>query len=193
MQPERLVDGQHRRDGESSHDVSDPADVERWQRKLGPHTGLRVGLIWGSGFNTFKGQNRSCPLAEFAPLAQVPGCEFYGLQKGPQATEEAPTGLVLHRLSDELESWLDTAAAMEAMDLIISVDTGPCHLACALGRPIWVLLRFACEWRWGMSGETTPWYSTARLFRQPKPWDWGSVMKRVANELQTLVEMRKAA
>jgi ADP-heptose:LPS heptosyltransferase len=90
----------------------------------------------------------------------------------------------------QIADFADTAALMMELDLIISVDTAVAHLAGALGKPVWTLLPFVPDWRWGLESETTPWYPTMRLFRQPKLGDWDSVIQRVAAELKSLAETR---
>jgi len=89
-------------------------------------------------------------------------------------------------IGDELTDFSDTAAVLALCDLVITVDTAVAHLAGAMGRPFWVLVPFAPDWRWGLQGETTPWYPTARLFRQNTPGDWDNVLTRAAAELARL-------
>ena len=90
-------------------------------------------------------------------------------------------------IGDELEDFSDTAAVLALCDLVVTVDTAVAHLAGAMGRPVWVLVPFAPDWRWTRDGETTPWYPTARLFRQTSPGDWGGVIARVAEDLKRFV------
>ena len=116
-----------------------------------------------------------------APLMDIPGIRFYSLQKdGPPAPKEF--GLI--DVMDECGDFADTAAIICNLDLIISVDTAVAHLAGALGKPVWLLNRFDSCWRWLQTGETSPWYPTLRLFRQPTPGDWKSVIACVRNELR---------
>jgi ADP-heptose:LPS heptosyltransferase len=108
------------------------------------------------------------------------------LQKG-DAAEQAktpPDGMVLHDWTAELDDFADTAALVEALDLVISVDTSVVHLAGALGKPVWVLNRFDQCWRWLRDRTDSPWYASARLFRQPAPGDWSSVMRDVVAALR---------
>jgi len=137
---------------------------------------------------------RSIPAPEIEPLLQLPGFDFVVLQKEPR-----PEDLRLLRelvpvsrervsvFSCELESFQDTAAILEELDLLISVDTSVPHLAGALGVPTWLLLPFDADWRWLREREDTIWYPTVRLFRQPRPGDWESVVERVRGELVRLV------
>jgi ADP-heptose:LPS heptosyltransferase len=99
-----------------------------------------------------------------------------------------PKGMALIDWTDELQDFADTAALVEALDLVITVDTSVAHLAGGLGKPVWLLNRYATCWRWGMKGESTPWYPTMRIFRQAKAGDWDSVIRRVTKELRQLVD-----
>jgi ADP-heptose:LPS heptosyltransferase len=109
------------------------------------------------------------------------------LQVGPRAQEPAPEGLDLIRFAQQLNDFSDTAALMSNLDLVITTDTAAAHLAGALGRRVWTLLASAADWRWGISGETTPWYPSMRLYRQPRLGDWASVVETVAKDLEQLV------
>lgn len=159
--------------------------VEHWRQKLSQVEGLKVGLIW-AGRPTPR--NRSIPPELLAPLANVPGVRFFSLQP-PQVESPAvklpPLDVI--DLSPELSDFVDTAAALQNLDLLITIDTAGAHLAGALGRPTWVLLQFAADWRWFAERSDSPWYPTLRLFRQPKPGDWETPIARVANELRAAV------
>jgi hypothetical protein len=127
-------------------------------------------------------------LQSFAALAEIPGVRLFSLQT-EQAAEEIASltdGQTLINLMPEVNDFLDTAAILANLDLIITVDTGVAHLAGALGLPTWMLLQHVPDWRWLMEREDTPWYPTMRLFRQPKRGDWQSVGEKVANELRNL-------
>lgn len=159
----------------------------RWRQRLSD-AGLakKVGLVWAGRTTYIKDIVRSMSLSLFAPLGQSEGVSFYSLQYGPAGQQEAPVGLNLIRLDSQLRDFSDTAALVSELDLLITVDTAPAHLAGALGKPVWTLLPFNGDWRWGMTGDTTPWYPTMRLFRQPKIGDWASVVQSVAGELSKL-------
>jgi hypothetical protein len=123
-------------------------------------------------------------LAQLAPLAKL-NVDFYSLQVGPPAEQagEPPPGMELIDHTLELRDFADTAALISHLDLVISVDTAVVHLAGAMGKPVWILLPFAPDWRWMMNRDDSPWYPTARLFRQKTLGDWASVVAQVADEL----------
>jgi ADP-heptose:LPS heptosyltransferase len=126
-----------------------------------------------------------------APLLDVPGTAWFSLQKGEAAAEigELRTASNLERLPDD-NDFDDTAARVAALDLVITVDTSVAHLSGALARPTWILLPFAADWRWERGRSDSPWYPTARLFRQPRPGDWPAVVAEVAAALRELVARR---
>ena len=153
---------------------ADAALRQRWQEELAHYTEFKIGIVW-QGNPRFSqpecrvvDQRRSTVLAQFEPVARLPGVRLFSLQKGygtEQLTErKAEWGIV--DLGEELSDFMDTAAVMMNLDLILSVDTAPLHLAGALGLPVWALLRFAGCWRWLLEREDSPWYPTMRLFRQ---------------------------
>lgn len=172
--------------------AASPELRDRWARKLGPARALRVGLVWSSGLpgddpNQFlAGVGKSMPLAMLGPLAQVKGIELHSLQKGGQEREAgAPPGkLKVRNWGPELADFADTAALIAQLDLVITVDTAVAHLAGALGKRAWVLLKFQHCWRWLQTREDSPWYPTLRLFRQPGAGDWPSVIGTVAEALR---------
>ena len=148
-----------------------------------PHAGrLKVGLVWAGSPTYRNDRQRSCDLATFLPLIRIPGLDFFSLQKGERNHEltQLPPSLAVHDLGAAIGDFGDTALLIEQLDLIISVDTAVAHLAGALGKPVWVLLPAVTDWRWGLAGETTPWYPSMRLFRQRQQGDWAEVMARVA-------------
>jgi tetratricopeptide (TPR) repeat protein len=150
---------------------------------------FKIGLIW-SGRSHLPG--RSIPLSMLAPLAD-PRVEFYSLQveEGLQEAESPPSGMKLINAGATVRDFADTAALMNGLDLIISIDTAAAQLAGALGRPVWVLLKFVPDWRWMLDGPSTPWYPTARLFRQTKRDDWSGPVREISAELKKLLDSRK--
>jgi hypothetical protein len=168
---------------------ADPERTAAWRERLSALPGRKVGLVWaGSPFSQqpraqAMDRRRSMALAEFGPLAAVPGLCWISLQKGDAAAQLPPPGMDLHDWTDELDDYADTAALVEALDLVISVDTSVAHLAGALGKPIWVLNRYDQCWRWLRERNDSPWYPNARLFRQRTPGDWAGVIRDVVDAL----------
>jgi tetratricopeptide (TPR) repeat protein len=174
---------------------SDPGLVERWRAELGAARGLRVGIGWQGNPRHGADRRRSMSLAFFRPLAEVPGVRLYSLQKGPGAEQlRSPDGPFpaedLGARLDEEAGFVDTAAVMKCLDLVIVSDTSLAHLAGALGVPVWVALSCPPEWRWLLDRSDSPWYPTARLFRQPRPGAWVEVFEEMAAELSRLVAGR---
>ncbi len=143
--------------------------------------GFKVGLVWRGNPKHKNDLSRSLDPALLKPLFDIPGVRFVSLQKEPRAGDvETLRGFgALDDLTDELGDFADTAALIGALDLVISVDTSVAHLAGALGKPLWVLVPFVPDWRWLLDREDSPWYPTARLFRQKQSGDWADVMARV--------------
>jgi hypothetical protein len=164
---------------------ADSAAVSRWRGRIGSETGLKVGLVWAGNPEHKNDRARSIGLERLQPLLSVPGVRWYGLQVGTRSDDLArlSSGPVID-LSSELSDLSETAAAAANLDLIVTVDTSVAHLAGALGRRCWVLLSHAPSWRWLLACAGSPWYPTLRLFRQPKPGDWESVVAEVASELR---------
>ena len=162
-------------------------EVAAWRERLASGTGLRVGLVW-AGNPGHQGDNqRSLPTRLLRPLVELSGATFYSLQLGavPGVLADLPAGRVTD-LSPWLTDFAATAGAISQLDLLISVDTAPAHLAGAMGKPVWLLLPFQGEWRWLTHREDSPWYPTMRIFRQTTPCDWAGVMARVADSLAAM-------
>jgi len=150
---------------------------------------LRIGLVWG-GSPTFPHERwRSIPLEQLAPLTNLEGTTFYSLQMGPSASQVKQLGPRVHLidLQDEQQDLADTAAIVANLGLVISIDTSVAHLAGAMGKPVWVLLHKSPDWRWLLDREDSPWYPTARLFRQATLGNWQDVVARVERELREFV------
>jgi tetratricopeptide (TPR) repeat protein len=156
---------------------------QEWAQKLSGIAPLKVGLVWAGGDLNSKNALRSVQLGQFSPWFGIPNVTFVSLQKGEQANQLEEAGLQVLDWMDECNDLLDTAALIEQLELVISVDTAVAHLAGALGKPIWMLNRFESEWRWMLEREDSPWYPTMKIFRQSKPGDWGDVIVRVASAL----------
>ena len=148
--------------------------------------GFKIGLVWAGSPSNVKNQIRNIQLADLAPLGEIPGIRFFGLQKGPGSEQAAspPGNMDFTFLGDGIKDFADTAAVISNLDLVISVDTATAHLAGALAKPVWTLLYFPSEWRWLERREDSPWYPSMRLFRQNSDKDWMPVIKRVADELR---------
>jgi hypothetical protein len=172
----------------------DPPAAKHWRERLRGRPGLKVGLVWSGGQRPEQpgaaaiDRRRSVTLAAMAPLAEVPGITFISLQKGPPAAQAAapPSGMTILDITAELDDFADTAALMDDLDLVISVDTSVAHLAGALGKPVWLLNRFDTCWRWLLDRDDSPWYPTLRQFRQPAPGDWASVMRAIRDALHAM-------
>jgi hypothetical protein len=166
----------------------DPAHVAEWRARLDSQlpAGLRrVGLAWAGRPTHNNDFNRSTRLANFAPLGGVPGVAFVSLQKGQAVAQlaEFPGPAPLLDLDAQIGGFLDTAAIIAGLDLVICVDTSVGHVAGAQGRPAWLLLPHAPDWRWLLERADTPWYPATRLYRQPQPRDWAALIERVAGDL----------
>lgn len=158
--------------------------VEAWKSKI-TGDGLKVGLIWAG--NAKPDAKRTVPGEMLKALAGIEGVWFFSLQRTDAGTYQAPSAeLRMTDVSGGLSDFNETAAAMMNLDLLITIDTGPAHLAGALGRPTWTLLPWSPDWRWMLDREDSPWYPTMRLFRQSKPDEWGDVLDRVREELSKL-------
>lgn len=167
----------------------EPQKVEAWALQIGDASAdLKVGLVWAGQKGYTDDRNRSLALPMLAPLAAIPRVRFFSLQKGPAAIEAKQSpGLPIVDLSNDLTDFAETAALVENLDLVISVDTAVAHLAGAMGKPVWVLLPFVPDWRWGMGPRAgSPWYPSARLFRQVATGQWGSVIEELTRSLRDL-------
>jgi hypothetical protein len=177
---------------------AEPEKSKLWQHKLGVKSRPRVGLVWSGGFRPHQpevwavNERRNMP---FELLGKLKGLavDFISLQKGePAASELAAAmragwaGPAIADYSTDLQDFSDTAALIENLDLVISVDTSVAHLAAALGKPVWLLNRFDKCWRWLQDRSDSPWYPTVRLYNQARAGDWEEVMQRVRQDLAGL-------
>ncbi len=170
---------------------ADRAKVDSWGGRFGADD-FKVGIVWAGSPRHTNDANRSCALGHFRHLGQIDGVRLLGLQKGPAAarTEQADVGMPFVNLGDEFEDFADTAAAIENLDLVVSVDTAALHLAGAMGKQVWALLPFDADWRWLRDRDDSPWYPTMKLFRQSRPGDWDGLFDSVAAELRRHVGAR---
>ncbi|MEO6928859.1 MAG: hypothetical protein ABI190_06795, partial [Casimicrobiaceae bacterium] len=159
--------------------TADAAKVAHWAQRIGSRPGLKVGLVWAGNPSHSRDAERSIAFAQLAPLLRTPGAVFFVLQKSVAAPVAAAESVVaLQNLGPDFNDFGDTAAAIANLDLVISVDTSVAHLAGAMGKEIWMLLAKPSDPRW-MHGARTPWYPTARLFRQDQRRSWTSVIERI--------------
>jgi tetratricopeptide (TPR) repeat protein len=163
----------------------------RWKKEIAGH-GFKVGIAWQGAPGGTIDQGRSIPLAEFVPLSKRPGVRLISLQKahGLDQLAELPADAAVETLGDEFDggpdAFVDTAAVMSHLDLIITSDTSIAHLAGALGRPTWVALKYVPDWRWLVDRDDSPWYPTMRLFRQETAGDWNLVFAKIEHALRSV-------
>jgi len=179
-----------------------PDAAASWRARLdqvfGKHR-LRVGLVWsgaprlGMAQMRAMDQRRSMPAHKLAPLAGAPDVAFVSLQYPPPEPGGRPPLPGLFDPMPEIADFDDTAALIEALDLVIAVDTSTAHLAGALGKPVWLLSRFDACWRWIAGRADSPWYPTMRIYRQPRPGDWESIVAEVARALKIVAQSRADA
>jgi tetratricopeptide (TPR) repeat protein len=174
----------------------DPEEVDRWRRELDPVPDFKVGIAWQGNPDYANDGYRSIPLLELEPLARVPGVRLYSLQKGKGTEQLRSLGgrFEVAELTPELDAtggaFMETAAVMKNLDLVIAPDTAVAHLAGALGVSVWVALMHRPDWRWLRDRDDSPWYPTMRLFRQSQPVIWGPVFERMAVDLHKRVRDR---
>jgi hypothetical protein len=174
---------------------AEPSRVEVWSERLAGVGDFKVGVVWQGNRHHPGDRWRSFPLASLAPLAGVEGVRLVSLQKGPGVEQLREWGkrfpiLELEGLDAEGGAFLDTAAVMKNLDLVVTADTACAHLAGALGVAVWVALSGAADWRWLCGREDTSWYPGMRLFRQERLGEWRAVFERMAAQLRQLLEKR---
>jgi tetratricopeptide (TPR) repeat protein len=164
--------------------AADEAHLAKWSQRLGALPRPRIAVAWAGNPNHLNDRNRSMALAQLEPLFAAPAV-FLSIQRDLREADRsmlAAQQRITH-LGGDLDDFADTAAVIALSDLVIAVDTAVVHLAGAMGRPVWVLVPFAPDWRWGLEGDSTAWYPTARLFRQTALGDWDGVVARLGAEL----------
>jgi hypothetical protein len=170
---------------------ADAGRVRRWGERIGGG-GFRIGIVWHTDPN-HGNTRRWIPLERLAVLAGLPGVRLISLQKhhGLEQLDALPAGCLVETLGEDFDSggdaFVDTAAVMMSLDLVITIDTAVAHLAGALGRPAWVLLSRPSDWRWLSGRADTPWYPSLRLFRQARPNDWDPVVADVRARLEAVL------
>jgi tetratricopeptide (TPR) repeat protein len=175
---------------------ADPLKSEAWRKKLGEKRRLRVGVVWNGGAKAKESEfwsangRRNIELSEFAQALSGLDVDFYSLQKGDPAESEIrgreaeywPEGNFFNHV-DDLKDFSDTAALVEQLDLVISVDTSTAHLAAAMGKPTWILNRFDTCWRWLLQRRDSPWYQSVTLYRQETPRNWIPILQKLRHDL----------
>ncbi|MGD1017396.1 MAG: tetratricopeptide repeat protein [Roseiarcus sp.] len=167
---------------------AEPALAQKWAARIGC-SGFKIGIVWQGNPDPEADIGRSMPLAAFAPLAATPNARLISLQKGlgVEQLADPPPGMRVESLGEDFDAgpdaFVDAAAAMMHLDLVVSCDTSIAHLAGALGRPVWVALKSDAEWRWLRDRDDSPWYPTMRLFRQKRRGDWSGVFAAMAERL----------
>lgn len=159
----------------------------KWRGSLGGQARRKIGLAWSGRIQKY--ENRSIPLAALEPLFALDGIDWIVLQPELSDAEHAaldahPRAHSIHRLGAKLGDFADTAAVIERLDGVVSIDTSIAHLAGALGAKLWLMLPFAADWRWFAGTSETPWYPRAQLVRQPRPRAWSEVVEAVARQLR---------
>ena len=164
------------------------AALTKWQSRVGALAGTKVGLVWTGSKGHKNDHRRSIPLARLLAPFTGTGVALVSLQKEIGAEDRALIARdgSLRHWGDDIADFADTAALVSLMDVVVTVDTSVAHLAGALGKPVWILLPFAPDWRWMLQREDSPWYPTARLFRQSSLGDWDGVIAAVARRLSEL-------
>ena len=158
-----------------------PAEMKaRWAATSADGAGKRRSWFGRGIQSTLTTRARSLPAHRLLPLTRLPGIQCWSLQVG-SAAADTPGGMV--NLAEELTDFAETAAAISGLDLIVTVDTAVAHLAGSLGKPVWLLLAYAADWRWMLDREDSPWYPSMRIFRQKRPGEWGDVIAHVTSEM----------
>jgi len=172
----------------------EPDRVARWKERIGAH-GFKIGIGWQGNPNG-QDNHKHVPLEEFIPLSRIPQVRLISLQyrDGVDQLARLPPDVKIETLGNDFnngpDAFIDTAAVMANLDLIISSCTSIPHLAGALGRPTWVVLKHVPDWRWLLDREDSPWYPTMRLFRQPERDDWTSIFSKIERELRSLLNAK---
>ncbi|MFL5257714.1 MAG: tetratricopeptide repeat protein [Rhodopila sp.] len=164
---------------------AEPGRIAAWKGRVGDR-GFRIGIAWQGFSGRHEDKGRSFPVALYRALAEVPGVRLISLQKGEGEEQLAAAGFAIETLDgldDGPDAFVDTAAVMMTLDLIVTSDTSIAHLAGALGRPVWVALRRVPDWRWMLDRTDSPWYPSMRLFRQSRDGDWAPVLAAMAQAL----------
>ncbi|MHB8120719.1 MAG: tetratricopeptide repeat protein [Desulfuromonadaceae bacterium] len=171
---------------------ANPELIEKWSFLIPQNNdSLSVGLVWG-GRKAPLNADRSMQLKLLEPLFSLPGANFFSLQLGEDLNQLTPYRGCVTDLSPQLADFAETAAALANLDLIITIDTAIAHLAGAMGKPVWVMLKHSPDWRWLQGRRDSPWYASARLYRQKMPGDWGDVVRSIVADLKKTTRKKKS-
>ncbi len=171
---------------------ANPDEAARWKARFTGST-IKVGIVWAGNPEHVNDRRRSIPLEQLAPLFALPGVSFISLQVGPRADDlKAHPEFAITDVASELVGFAATAALMEALDLVITIDSAVSHLAGGMGKPTWLLTPWVSDWRWQLNREDNPWYPTMRLFRQVEGQEWPAVIDRLVGELSAVVKGDRA-
>ena len=171
--------------------AAEPDLVRKWKNRIGD-AGFKIGIGWLSS-PSGAAIGKSFPPSQYAGLSKIPGVRLISLQKHDEAGQlnDLPLEMMVEQFGPEFDggadAFIDSAALMQSLDLVITSDTAIAHLAGALGRPVWVALKYVPEWRWLLDRSDTPWYPTMRLFRQPSSGDWDGLFVQMQTELAALI------
>jgi ADP-heptose:LPS heptosyltransferase len=157
---------------------------KQWGERTASINRMKVGIAWAGSKTLRDDAKRSIPLKRFAPILEIDAVQFISLQKGDEAAQKEAFGDKILDWMDACHDLMDTAALVENLDLVISVDTAAAHLAGTLGKCTWLLNRFESEWRWGIERDDSPWYPTMTIFRQDLRDDWSGPIERIALKLR---------
>jgi len=160
--------------------------IQKWRERIGSGSARKVGLAWAGRATHTNDRQRSFRLSQLAELAHAPNVQFFSLQKGEAAAQAKDAPMELTDWTNDLTDFADTAALIANLDLVICADTAVAHLAAAIGKPAWVLVPFAPDFRWLLDRPDTPWYPAMRLFRQKRPRDWKTPITEAAAALRDL-------
>jgi len=167
----------------------DPEKVDYYRKKYFQTDKFKVGIFWQGRKEYKDDNNRSIPLEYFLKLSQIKDVKLFSFQKGYgiEQLEDISERIEIINLGETFNDFLDTAAAIENLDLFITIDTSVAHLSAALNKPTWILLSYVPEWRWGLTGETSYWYNSVELFRQRDPGNWDELLNRVTKKLNNIL------
>jgi tetratricopeptide (TPR) repeat protein len=166
--------------------------VKRWAERLADEKRVKVGLAW-AGSSGVAGDSRTRSIEVYAPLAGIEGVKFFSLQKGAEAGQIPPAGMELADYTGEFSDFAESAAFVQNLDLVISVDTSTAHLAGALGKPVWIQIPWTADFRWMYKRKDSPWYPTMRLFQDPKRGDNRTPFLEIGKALREFVGSKASA